>query len=400
MDLLVIAPRFPWPLEKGDKLRLYQQLRHLQAYHTLHLFAITHEDTPPSSLAQLRPFCQTMTIVRIPPWRLAWNLLVGSLRGLPLSVAYFTDRKAGKKFIETYQERKPDLVYGQLARVGEYLRMVPAPRVIDMMDAFSTITAQQSGVASLILRPLLRREWKSLSQYERRIRSWTEMQIFISHRDRELIDPAQTWDALIVPNGIDLSYYQPARATRKEFDIVFVGNMGYFPNVEAAKFLVRSIMPLLWAQKPDARVLLAGARPSRQVRALAENRVTVSGWMADIRQAYSRGKVFVAPLFQGAGQQNKILEAMGMGIPVVTTPWVHQSVPAPDGKAMVLAGTARDFAQVILTLLEDDLMCDRISAHALSFLRDNYSWPESVSRMNDHAFLPLNRPTTHAPTPH
>jgi polysaccharide biosynthesis protein PslH len=392
MEILVIAPRFPWPLEKGDKLRLFQQIRHLSRAHAIHLFALSHQPVSEEALAALRPYCRSLAVHPIALWRLPWNLLRGVIRGLPFSVAYFTDTGALRHLDAFYREVGPDLVYAQLARSGEYLARLPHPRVIDLMDAFSAIAEQRARLGSWWLRPFLRWESLLLAAYERRLARITDRQVFIAARDRQLLDPAEAWPALIVPNGIDTEYFQPQPAGPDQADLVFVGNLGYFPNVAAARYLVRVILPLIWKTRPATSVLIAGARPAPAVRALAGDKVRVEGWLPDIRTAYAAGRIFVAPLFQGAGQQNKILEAMAMGIPVITTSHVRKGIHSGDGEVLILADAPQDFAEQILTLLEDPQHRADLARKGLQFISENHSWTHSVDLLDLSGFQPLIQP--------
>lgn len=388
MELLVIAPRFPWPLEKGDKLRLYQQIRILSRSHQVHLFALSHHAVNASDLAALQPYCRTITLSCIPWYRLPWNILVGTLRGLPLSVSWFTDGPAFRALRRTLDAVRPDLVYAQLARTGEYLSIAPAPRVVDLMDAFSHIARQRAGIAPWWLRPFLRWEAVLLERYERRLAAMTDRQVFITERDRRMLDPEGRWPALVIPNGIDTAHFRPDPQITPTVDLVFVGNLGYFPNIAAAQYLVREVLPLVRASREETAVLLAGARPAPAVRALQGQGVRVEGWVEDIRSAYATGRIFVAPLFHGAGQQNKILEAMAMGIPVITTPHVHAGIGCPP-EVVLLADSPGSFAGQILRLLQEPALRAEQSAAARRFVTEHHGWTPIVNLLDRQAFQPL-----------
>lgn len=388
MELLVIAPRFPWPLEKGDKLRLYQQIRYLSASHRVHLFALSHHPVDATCLAALQPYCSSMTVCRIHWYRLPWNLFTGLLRGLPLSVAWFTDGKAMKALRQTLAARRPDLAYAQLARTGEYLSLTNGPRVVDLMDAFSHIARQRAGIAAWWQRAFLRWEARLLERYEQRLGEATDRQVFITERDRRMLDPEGQWPALVIPNGIDTAHFRPNPQSAPTVDLVFVGNLGYFPNIAAAQYLVREVLPLVRASRKETGVLLAGARPAPAVRSLQGEGVRVEGWVEDIRTAYAAGRIFVAPLFHGAGQQNKILEAMAMGIPVITTPHVHAGIGCPPG-VVLLADSPGAFAGQVLRLLQEPALRAEQSAAARRFVTEHHGWAPIVERLDRQAFQPL-----------
>lgn len=394
---MVIASRFPWPLEKGDKLRLYQQLSHLSANHRIHLFALNHRSVDESSLLQLKAICESVHVHVIPFWRVPINMLLGFLKGLPLSVAYFLDGRGLSKLRKLVGQVQPDLTYGQLIRCGPYLQVCPGPRVLDLMDAFSLIMKQRAAHAGWWWRPFLHMESARLTRYERRVPLWTDRQTFISQRDRKAVDPGSDWPAVIVPNGIDTTTFSPGSATSDDppADITFVGNLGYQPNRVAVSFLVRKIMPLVWASRPETTVLLAGARPGQEIRRMAGSLVRVIPWLDDIREGYRAGSLFVAPLHLGAGLQNKILEAMAMELPVITTAHVNKAVGAHPGTEILTAESPEEFAATILHLLEHPDLTASIAGAARTFVETNFSWSSCVHLLDQSVLTNDTDPYAH-----
>lgn len=381
MKILVIASRFPWPLEKGDKLRLYQQIKYLSVDHEVHLFALTHQFVSEKDQDEIKKLGIGITLFRISFLHLVWNLIKGFLQGLPPSVAYFTDHRAKQLVATLAHELKPTLVFAQLVRTGEYLKMLPFPKVLDYMDAFSYISKQQARKSSFLLRPFYALEATRIAIYEQKLAHHTHLQVFISERDRLHLDPEKKWPALVVQNGIDLTYFHPEQSVEPNFDLGFVGNLGYFPNVEAAHYLVEKIMPLLWRYNPDLRLLLAGARPDRRLKQLASDRITVWEWLPDIRVAYRACKLFAAPLFDGAGQQNKILEAMAMGIPVITTDHVNGGLGATPSKELLIANDPDEFAGAIQNLIQNNPTRKLLIDEGLKFVTHNFDWSVNTSRL-------------------
>lgn len=389
MNVLVIAPRFPWPLEKGDKLRLYQQLRLLSRHHTLHLFAITHVPVSEHDLSHLRSICSSIHLHHIPFWRAGWNMLKGLFSSVPFSVLYFSDQAAIGSLNRLHSEIQPDLIYGQLIRSGEYLKRLAGMKVIDMMDAFSLIMKQRAEHASWWSRPFLQWEARRLQNYERDMPLHTSRQTFISHRDRHEVDPDERWPATIIPNGIDTTYFQSGSVSldQEAYDLTFIGNLGYYPNYKAVLFLVHRIMPLVWSHRPATTLLLAGARPVREIQKIADRRVRVIPWLDDIRQGYRKGSIFVAPIHLGAGQQNKILEAMAMELPVITTTHVNRGIQAKPNIDLLIADQPEEFAAHITRLLDAPADIDNMTRSARTFVETNYSWSTSVETLENNVFL-------------
>lgn len=158
--------------------------------------------------------------------------------------------------------------------------------------------------------------------------------------------------------------------------------MSYAPNVDAARCLVEEIMPLVWNSLPDATLLLAGADPAPAVRALAakspKGRVVVSGRLPDIRTAYAAAQIFVAPMRIGTGMQNKLLEAMSMQLPCVTTPLAASPLGAHPGSHLLVGDSPAQLAKQILLLLSSPTLCSQLADAGRRFVQEHYSWPAAV----------------------
>ncbi len=160
--------------------------------------------------------------------------------------------------------------------------------------------------------------------------------------------------------------------------------MGYVPNVLAADYLVKRILPELNDLQKNTKVLIAGARPTKSVRGLASDNVDVSGWIDDIRDAYASGVVMMAPLFHGIGQQNKILEAMAMGIPCITTELVNNAIGASQEEEIMIANDPKQFAEAYVELINNPSLYQRISQNGNTFVRDKYDWINIRKKFNEY----------------
>ncbi|MEM7368892.1 MAG: glycosyltransferase [Bacteroidota bacterium] len=377
MKILVLTSRFPYPIEKGDKLRIYYQIRELAKRHEVCLFSLSEIPISAADQLELGKFCQEIRIVPLPTWEKLLRLFKGFILGHPFQTAYFYRRAALRELSRFVASCQPDLLYCQLLRMAPYAMATQLPRTLDYMDCFSMGMQRQAEKTAFPVNLIYRREARILKKYEAHIFSHFHHHSIISTQDRDHMSWASSQDIQVVPNGVDLDFFSPL-AIPPTYELVFVGNMGYFPNVQAAKYLVQKILPLVWQQHADCKVLIAGARPSPDVQRLAQDsRVTVSGWMEDIREAYASGHLFVAPLFTGSGQQNKILEAMAMGVPCLTSGLVNMAIGAKAGQSILLAETPETFAQQILSMLDQPSKLKEIRVNGLEFIK-RFSWEESV----------------------
>jgi len=152
--------------------------------------------------------------------------------------------------------------------------------------------------------------------------------------------------------------------------------MGYLPNVKACEYLINDLN-----LHKKYRVLIAGARPDKRVKLLKQKNVTITGWVDDVRTEYARSKVFVAPLWSGTGQQNKILEAMAMGLPCVTTKEVNNAIGARNGREILIANNKEEFSLAIEKLLSNESLYQNIKKEGLRFVKNSYSWAHNVNTL-------------------
>ncbi|MDX2249268.1 MAG: glycosyltransferase [Bacteroidia bacterium] len=383
MKLLILTSRFPYPLEKGDKLRIYHQIRVLSQSHEIVLCSLSDQPVSSADRDALKPFCSRIFIFPLTRFGIFWNLFLTIFSRHPFQVGYFFRPSVKHELDKILETEKPDRVFCQLIRMYEYTAGWQIPLLLDYMDCFSVGMARRAKHAGWGLKSFLNWEAKKLARAEILAARRFDLRTIISEQDRLLLPEGVQKEVYIIPNGIDTRFF--SRQTENisaEYLIVFVGNLGYFPNVNAARFLVRKIMPEVWKVLPNAKVLLAGARPAPGVMALTQNpRVVVSGWVEDIRTAYIQGEIFVAPLFTGSGQQNKILEAMAMGVPCITTPLVNNAIGAAEETEILLADTPESFATQIIRLHRDKNLHQTLRNKGVYFVNNHFSWEKSVQML-------------------
>jgi sugar transferase (PEP-CTERM/EpsH1 system associated) len=372
LKVLFLTSRFPYPLEKGDKLRAYHQLMQLSQQADVVLCCVTDQKISQEDILHFEP---KIKVYQLPlqKWKLPIRLLRAMFHGWPLQVGLFYEPKLRKHLEDINEKEKPDLIFCQLVRAAEYVRHFPEVKVLDYMDALSVNMRRRASQESLLLKPIFAREADLMAKYEKNVYPDFDKTYIISSQDKALMGFPDKDKIKVLPNGIDSTYFSPV-ATAETYDVCFVGNMGYYPNVIAASYLIEKIMPLVWEKRPNTTVLLAGARPSQNVRRLATDKVFVSGWIEDIRQAYSSSKVFCAPLFAGSGQQNKILEAMSMMKACITTALVNNAIEAIPGEMVSIAEDPKSFAVAILRLLDNPENALKMGQNARDFVESKYSW--------------------------
>ena len=387
MKILVLLSRFPYPLDKGDKLRAYHQLRYLAGQgHDICLLALSDEPVTADALGVVRPLCRGgLHVHRLRRPAQGRGLARALLQaGRPLQVGYFYEAGAQRLLGYLLAEFQPEHVYCQLIRMAEYLRHYAGPMTLDYMDVFSAGMARRAAAAPAWQRPVLALEARRLAAYEAEVYGWFQHRTIISDQDQQLIPHPGRAAIAVVPNGIDMQYFAPVADATITHELLFCGNMGYPPNVDAAAWLAEEILPLVRQRHPAARLLLAGTTPSSRVRALARRPgVEVSGWLPDVRPAYAGARVFVAPMRVGTGLQNKLLEALAMRRPCVTTTLANNALGATPGQHLLVADTAPALAEALGTLLADTPRAAQLAEAGHQFVAQHYDWAAATARLEN-----------------
>lgn len=397
MKILVVTSRFPYPMEKGDKHRAFNQMRELSKVHDVTLVALAEGPVAPEHVRKVEQDCSVRVhVITRSRVTTALGVLRAALTGVPLQVGYFQSAAATARIDEIIAAEQPDRIYCQLIRMASVGRDRAVPTTIDFQDAFSVSAQRRADKAPIGLRQLLSIEAGRIRRYEELAFGWFDHHTIISAQDRDLLTFPGHERIEVLTSAVDTEHFHPVDPPPDQRDISFVGNMGYTPNVNAAVLLVDEILPRIRRARPQADVLLAGARPHRNVRRLEGPGVEVSGWVDDIRTSYARGRVMCAPLIIGAGQQNKILEAMAMGVPCVTTPLVNRAIGAVPGEEIMVAETPQEFADAILGLLDAPERREEIATRARQFVKDRYSWQsigETLGRVLESPEMDRTGPT-------
>ena len=379
MKIFVLLPRIPYPLEKGDKLRAFNQIKQLAKRNEIVLCALNDDSkvSEQDAFHALQPYCQSINFIRITKLQILLGLIRAFFKGLPLQCGYFYNRKAARKIDALIAKHKPDMLFGQLLRVAEYIRFKNIPKAIDYQDIFSYGMKRRADIASFVTRPIYNMEYRRLCRYEAAIFDDFDVKSIISEPDRDLFPHDRRDEILIIPNGVDHDYFKP-QEREKQYDLVFTGNMSYPPNVNAVDYLANNILPIVWKTLPEVKLYIAGATPDPKVKKAASERIIVSGWLDDIRDAYAQSRAFIASMRIGTGLQNKLLEAMSMRLPAITSPLANASLGAKTNEEILVGSNAEEMAQHIITLLTEKDKAERLAQAGFDFTNRVYDWGKAT----------------------
>jgi glycosyltransferase involved in cell wall biosynthesis len=371
MKVLFVVTRPPFPPWRGDQVRSYNLLRHLARRHDITL--VIAGPTPPGMVLAAAS-ALGVRVRHLPTTRPGGLLRLGRILWdrRPVQVFPFTGRRHRREVAVLAAEH--DLVHGQLLRVAP---MLPGDRpvVVDLVDSLSLNLQRRAEHDRGPTAWASRREAVRLGRYERVVTTRSAATIVSSRDDAAHLGGS----AVVVPNGVDLDRFGFRAAPRTDPVVVFAGNLGYFPNVDAALMLAGEIMPALRHQVSGARLVIAGARPARSVRRLADADTTVVSEPDDLGAVVAAAAVAVVPVRAGSGIQNKVLEAMAVGTPVVTTERVATAIGANSGVHLLVADGVEATAAAAARILQDPGLADGLRRAARSHITERFTWERAAA---------------------
>ena len=386
MRILYITPSVQHPLMQAS-FRHYYFLRELARRHDITLLTLTNAPPPPPVLEELRRQTRHLVIIDAArPPRARAHRLLRPLLEIGRKVGQFARRRAAladmrRRFEQLVREGRYDVVVFHGHSVFSVIDgRCALPVVIDVCDARSLRLSGRLRHASLVTRPF---HWLHLAHarhVEQRMVRASRHLMFISRRDREAILGA-TSRATVLPNAVDIEFWRRASPRPDAGPIVFHGAMDYRPNVDAGLYLIRTILPRLREARPGLELLIVGRDPLPELldAAASQPGVTVTGAVSDIRPHLERGAVYTAPLRFGAGQQNKLLEAMAMELPVVASSNAAEGLRLGEEQPpVIIADDADRFAAEVLRLLDQPAECARLGAAGRRYIADSFSIEHSV----------------------
>ncbi len=381
-DLLFLTQRIPYPPIKGEKIRPLQILRHLRESFAVHLGCLVDDPEDEPHVDTVAALCATSHFARLDRKRAKLTCLTGVLTGEPLSVTFYRDRGLAAWVRQTVRDVQPEAIFVCSSNMAPYVLGRTGTATVTLCDLADVDSEKWRAYAETGAGPMRlvhRREWRRVAALEGRIAREFDWSTFVSAEEAALFRaqrPAEAGKIRAVPSGVDFNYFDPAIAQAAPYrtdrlNFVFTGTMDYPPNVDAVRWFATDILPII-RQSRAAEFHVVGSSPSAEVRALAGEGVFVTGRVPDVRPYVAHATAAVAPMRIARGIQNKVLEAMAMGRPVVVTPDALEGIDATAGVELLLADGAADFAARCLEAARPEAAA--IGQAARRLIERSYSW--------------------------
>jgi len=391
-NILYLVHRLPYPPNKGDKVRSYHLLRHLQKNHRVFLGTFIDDPDDEQHLPALQAMCPDVHVERINPRTAKVKSLTGLLTGEPLTLAYY--RNAGMQAwvtqVAVAHPLQACVVFSSaMAQYAQPLRL-QVPMLVDFVDVDSAKWTQYAPAHRWPLSMLYRREGRRLLAYERAMTMQAHRSYFVTPNETALfVSQAPECEGRVesMPNGVDSDFFDPATRLPSPFKadeqaVVFTGAMDYWPNVDGVAWFAQDMLPRLIARYPKLRFYIVGRSPAPQVRALAGEHVLVTGTVPDVRPYLQHASAVVAPLRVARGIQNKILEAMAMQQPVVTVNSCADAIGATQDQGLLRADTPEEFVQALQLLLDSPAQTVALGRHARTYVEGAFSWQAHLQKID------------------
>ena len=336
--------------------------------------------------SELVRHCHTLTVARLRPSLARLRAISTLFSRKPLTVPYFFSAELAAQIRDTLTRRSYDRIFVYCSAMAQYVEFVQGiPLLLDLVDVDSDKWRQYAGFARFPYSSIYRRECRCLREYERRACERASSVLVSTRREAQLVrEISDVANIHVVPNGVDTEYFKPAADSPDPAEpaIIFTGDMSYFPNQEAVVYFARCVLPLVRQSVPEARFRIVGRNPTRKVQRLQQIRgVEVTGFVPDVRIYLTKSNLAVAPFAIAAGIQNKILEAMASGLPVVATSRAVQGLVKEVAGVVETADGAQELAARVVRLLRDPDFAHGVGMEGRQRVAAHYNWERTLNQL-------------------
>ncbi len=383
MRVMLVCHRFPYPPAEGGKIRAYHILKHLGRDHEVTVASHYRSAREEIEGQGLVPHCSRILGERIHPVAAKLRMVGNLLRRAPSSMGYFHSPQLARRIREELAARAYDLILVHCSSVAPYVEDVKGIRkILDFADMDSQKWLAYAKVHRFPLSLGYWIEGTKLQRAEEEMARRFDVCTCTTRAETEtLVGYGTGVPADWFPNGVDLEYFRPSAEPYDPDTICFVGRMDYYPNSQCMIDFCARTLPLLRARRPGIKLFIAGADPSRSVRRLAAiPGVTVTGRVKDVRPYVRQAALTVAPLAIARGTQNKILESLAMGVPVVCSHVAAGGADCVVGEHLLAAATPEETADAVLRLLEDPAQRKRFAEAGRARMLSQHTWEGAMKR--------------------
>ncbi len=385
MKILFVCHRFPYPPNRGGKIRPFQMIRHLARNHEVVMASLAHTREELQEGAGLKEYCAEVIAEVLPSPRRWLRAGAALATSLPSSAAYFRSGRLQERIRDAGHRYQFDVAMVHCAFVAHYALEVQAKRHhLDFGDLDSAKYFDYAQHRRFPLSAGYGYDARKLRRLEKRLAGqFDQCTVTTAGEHEEYRKLGVSTPCCVIPNGVDLAYFRPRQSLPdRSFEIIFLGRMDYYPNVDAITGFARECLPLIRKYVPKASLAIVGSNPTGQVKGLERfPGIRVTGKVPDVRPHLERAAVAVAPLKLARGTQNKILECMASGVPVVATTAASKGIQARAGEHLLVADTPEAFAAQVIAILQSRDLQARLAEAARKRVEEAHAWLPSLQTL-------------------
>lgn len=386
MNILYICHRFPFPPKRGGKIRPFNMIRHLTASgHKVTVCSLARSEAEAAEGQGISPHCEAFHMARVQAPVQALRMVARLASSTPSSMGYFYSPELQARVKNLLAAQSWDLIFVHCSSVAQYVEHVTdIPKILDFGDMDSQKWLEYANYKPFPLSLGYHLEGSKLQTEEKRLAGRFDLCTATTRAEWETLNSYGSGaDTDWFPNGVDADYFSPGAEPYDPDTISFIGRMDYYPNQECMSRFCEQVWPLLKARRPEMKLLIVGADPSPAMRRLGDlPGVTVTGSVPEVQPYVRKSALMVAPLNIARGTQNKILEAMAMGVPVVTSGIAAGGVDALAEQHFLVCETPQDYAQAIFRIVEDPTERQRLAVAGRERMLSHHAWPRSMERLD------------------
>lgn len=387
MKILFVANRVPYPPFRGDKLKIYNLAKRLSVHHEIYLITFAESKEDYNYGEELGKLFKQVQIISLPKWQSYLNCLIAIFSNIPFQVAYFKSRKMNRLVHDFLSKNKIDVIHTQHLRMAQFTSDIQMPKILDLPDAFSLYWKRRiENQQNPIKRFFEKIEYKRLYKFEGEIVKKFNLGLVCSREDLNYMKQEHGSENIdLLRNGVDLDTFKSdGHDYTNNSTLLFTGNMDYSPNVDAVGYFVKEIFPSIASKFPNVKFIIAGQRPVKQVLDLKASNIEITGFIPDLKVMYQQAAIVVSPLRFGAGTQNKVLEAMAMGIPVVSGNIGFEGLEIKNGEGVFLEINSNGFANKVIELLQSESLRQHTGTKGNLVAKEKFSWDIIALQLEDY----------------
>jgi len=390
MKILMITPYLPFPLVSGGQIRTYNLLKNLAAKHKITLASFIRDPSEKKYLKNLEIFCDKVIIFKR---RRAWsplNILLSGITPFPFLVSIYFDMGVRKKIKEELEKEKYDLIHAETFYVMPNIPETKVPIfLVEQVIEYLVYQRFIEGLPIWVLpmKPLLQLDVLKIKWWEKYYWKKSKRLAAMSKEDKRFIeksDPNLKVD--VIANGVDIEFFEKTqKQTLKNPTVLFVGNFKWLPNRDATKFLIEEIWPKIKTNIKNVRLWIVGRNPPEDILKYSSVDINIDSKVEDIRQAYGKSSVLVAPIRNGRGTKYKILEAMATKTPIVGTRLAIEGLNIKNEKEALIGSNSENLSKQTIRILKDNKLGTNLAQRAYQLVKDQYDW-KKISQELDRVY--------------